>query len=696
MLSVEELQARTYEERMTDVMRELPLRSKEWTNYNASDPGITILENLTAFSALQGAEIVTLNYRAKMALLKMAGFIPTRGKCSRVLLSADTLEKPVSLIAGQRFTIGDLCFETNRETLIGQCRIKGVYSCHEGEYHDISYVLDRELSVPVKPFGEKAAEGDAIYFMIEGDPSALKETIFYMRMAHISHRNETEDRTEHIFADASWECYTENGFEATSVRDFTGAFVNSGEVRIRLPEAKMVPYPDGPEEGYCIRVTLTRSEYDIVPRLTGVYGFLFEVWQKETYATSQTFSRIDNISVVSSMGPEVYYLVFGKEKKGSSYRRYELSSPDYRNGRFCTYSEQGGKFSISFNEEMFGYVPQKGKECVRIIMYNEEIMRRYSVGKVIGFDDQEMELPLKNIVPESFFLIARRKDEEGYLYDFVRPEKKSEGALYYHLLEGDGRIVIEDPGDFIDADLFMGAIAITAGPKGNVNPGGHFRIDRKDIKESFFNPGAGTGGTFRESFAELNERFRRDMRVGYTAVTARDYEEIARNTPGLCIRKTKAVMNENENLVQIAVMPDTDEQFPKLSPIYLKRLAERLEERRLITSQFRIIQPSYVGIAVRCTVYVKRHYHDCKSQIEERIRKRISYLDSEHNFGERLRFEDVFHGIEELPCVEYVYELSLHSENTKLAQVKEYDIYPRFDCLCYPGEIQLQLVTSEN
>ena len=75
MLSVEELQARTYEERMTDVMRELPLRSKEWTNYNASDPGITILENLTAFSALQGAEIVTLNYRAKMALLKMAGFI---------------------------------------------------------------------------------------------------------------------------------------------------------------------------------------------------------------------------------------------------------------------------------------------------------------------------------------------------------------------------------------------------------------------------------------------------------------------------------------------------------------------------------------------------------------------------------------------------------------------------------------------
>ena len=92
MLSVEELQSRTFEERMEDVMRELPLRSSEWTNYNPSDPGMTILENLTAFSALQGAEIATLSFRARMALLKMAGFVPARGKCSRVLLSADDMD----------------------------------------------------------------------------------------------------------------------------------------------------------------------------------------------------------------------------------------------------------------------------------------------------------------------------------------------------------------------------------------------------------------------------------------------------------------------------------------------------------------------------------------------------------------------------------------------------------------------------
>ncbi len=138
MLNVNDLKSRTYEERMEDVMRELPIRSSEWTNYNASDPGITILENFTAFLALQGSEIANLSYRAKMALLKMAGFIPARGKCARVLLNADGIEGKHTLIPGQRFYIGDICFETNKEIKIGNSRITGVFSKIEGKFKDIS------------------------------------------------------------------------------------------------------------------------------------------------------------------------------------------------------------------------------------------------------------------------------------------------------------------------------------------------------------------------------------------------------------------------------------------------------------------------------------------------------------------------------------------------------------------------------
>ena len=696
MLSVEELQSRTFEERMDDVMREIPIRSSEWTNYNPSDPGITILENMTAFAALQGSEIVSLSYRARMALLKMAGFVPARGKCAKVLLSSDHLASPRTLRSGERFHLGDMCFETNKETLIGQCRVSSVFAYDGENYKDCSFCLDREISLPARIFGENPKKDNSVLFIIDGDPSKLREAIFYIKVVENEARNKTEDRTEHIFADLEWEAFTDEGFIRINVRDFTSAFVNSGEIRMSLPE-NMVVYEEAPQKGYCIRATLTRADYDIVPKMTNVYGFLFEVWQKDTKSYSQTFSRNDKITVNSPIGNEVYFLVFGKEKKGSSYRRYELSTGYSQHGRYCTYQEKAdGSTILEFSEDKFGYAPMKCKECVRIILYSEEIMRQYNVGKVIGYDDQEINLPTGNIVHETFFLIARRKDKEGYLYDFVRPEKKKEGDLYYHLLEGEGKIIIEDPGDYIDADLFMGSVSLMNGDKGNINAGSFVAIDDRSIPGGFYNPGAGTGGAFRENLEQVKARFLKDMRTPYRAITAEDYEYIVKTTPGLCIRKAKAVITGADNLVKIAILPDSDDKFPKLPSIYINKIKERLESRRLITTQYQIVKPSFVAVGVKCTVYVKRHYADPKKQIEERIMAQIDYINTAKNFGDVLRFEDVFYAIQELPCVEYVYDLSLHSENNKLALLKEYDIFPRFDTLCYPGEIQLEIVTSDN
>jgi hypothetical protein len=695
MLSVDELQSRTYEERMEDVLRELPIRSSEWTNYNPSDPGITILENMTAFSALQGAEIVSLSSRAKMALLKMAGFVPKRGKCAKVLLSSDQVPEPYTLKSGERFHLGDLVFEISKPTLVGASRIIGVFAKENDEFRDISFCLDKEISVPARVFGEEPKEDNSLYLVFDKKPDDLRELILYIKAVESSHRNKTEDRTEHIFADVEWEVYTEAGFVKVNARDFTSAFVASGEVRISLPEQKCAVCNETPVEGYCVRATLKRAEYDIIPKITNIYGPLFEVWQRDTKAFSQTYNKNDKISIDSPIGKDVYYLVFGKEKKGSSYRRYELVNSAYDQGRYCYFENTKGGINVTFSQEDFGYAPIKCKDCVRVIIYGEDVMRRYNVGKVIGYDDQEINIPGNNIVHETFFLIARRKDEEGYIYDFVRPEKKDDGALYYHLLEGEGKIVIEDPGDFIDADLFMGSVAVTGGPRGNIGAGNILNVDDENVEDGFYNPAEGQGGCYREKLEEVRARFLTDMRTPYRAVTAGDYEYIVKSTPGLCIKKAKAVMDESKNMVRVAVLPDSDEKFPKLSRIYSDKITERLKERRLITSEFEVIRPSFAAIGVKGTVYVKRHYSDCKRQIEDRIRAKLDYINSEKNFGDRLMFEDVFHAIEDLPCVEYVYDLSLHSENGKLAQMKEYDIYPRFDCLCYPGEISLELVTSD-
>ncbi|MCR4909366.1 MAG: baseplate J/gp47 family protein [Lachnospiraceae bacterium] len=697
MLRIQEAVSRTFNDRLADVYTDLPTLTREWTNYNPSDPGITILENLTLFETLQGFRANALSARAERMLLKMAGFEPKRGKCARLLLSAEGLRHPALLPNGQRFILGDLVFETRKQILVGDCHLTGIYSRVGDEYHNLSFLLDREYRVPGKAFGDKPKEGDAIYFIADALPEAGKDTSFYIEIDAVNNRNSVENRGENIFAALKWECYTSAGFEEMKVKDYTGAFLYSGEIKLKMPDTEAVLFTEGPEKGYCIRATLTRASYDIRPRLYQVDAFLFEVWQKNTRSICHTYQKNRTIRITSPIENEGYILVFGKEEKGSSYRRYELAVTTGQEGRYCLYERgENGNFSLTFDRDIFGFEPERHKDAVRVVIYSEEIMRRYRVGEVLGYDDQELELPVSRIVPESFCLIAKRLDENGVpFYDFVRPEKDGEDALFYHLLENDGKIVIEDAGAFIGAELFMGGCAVTEGPKGNIRALNHLRAPGFEDSADFINPAEGTGGVFRETLKETRERFREDVYTPYTCVTEEDYERLTASTPGLCIRKTRANMNEMENIVHIAVLPGTDEEFPKLSEAYRKAIEERLDERRLINTRFQILSPVYVGVSVRATVYIKRHYSDCREKIEERFRSMIRYADSEKNFGEVLQFEEVFRAVEELDCVEFIYELAMRPENGKYATLKNSNIHPAENALLYPGNIDLELITYE-
>lgn len=699
MLRLEETSGRTYEERMADALSAIPLITDEWTNYNPSDPGITILENLILFETLQGSRITMVSDEARRALLKMVGFEARKGKCARLLLTADKLPGKTHIYNNQRFLIGNMVFETRRSQDIGDCHLIGIRSFYDGEYHDHGHLLDREIVLPAKVFGDDPKVGDAILFFCDSLPEPGSETSFFIQINSGFHRNALKNRSENIFASFKWECYTSDGFQEIKAKDFTGALLESGEIKLKLPkEIQYAEYSQGDLSGFCIRATLVTANYDVRPTILSVDAFLFEVWQKETRALALTYQQTEKIRVHSPMKGESYVLCFCREGKGESYRRYELSTYTDRRGRYCLY-EKGktkGDFTLTFDKKLFGYEPSKVKDAVRIAIYNEEVMRQYHVGYVVGYDDQEIELPFSHIVPDSFLLIAKRTDENGEEYfDFVRPGKKDDDALTYHLLENDGKIVIEDAGDYIGAELYIGSISITEGPKGNIRAGNY--LVAPDINDAplFYNPGPGTGGTFREKIEDVRTRFQEDVYTSYTCITAKDYEQAAATAPGLCIRKIKAVMDELDNTVHIAVLPGTDEKFPRLSKQYIDTISNILSERRLITTRFQISPPVYVKVSVKLTVYVKRQFSNSREQIEERIKMLLNYIDGDKNFGDPLTFEEVFAGIENLDCVDYVYELFMQPENLKHALLRDGNIYPAENCLLYPGQIMLEtMITS--
>ena len=100
-------------------------------------------------------------------------------------------------------------------------------------------------------------------------------------------------------------------------------------------------------------------------------------------------------------------------------------------------------------------------------------------------------------------------------------------------------------------------------------------------------------------------------------------------------------------------------------------------------------------INVKGTVYVKRHYQNPKEEIENEIRKIIDDVHSDRNFGDPLRFRNVFTAIEALDCVSYVYNLSLMPDDKNLAQCEDSDIFPGADVLCVAGEILIETVAGD-
>ena len=696
MLRSKNITGRIYEERIADAITALPLISGEWTNYNPSDPGITVLENLVAFETLQGSYIEEIGNAAKLKLLKLAGFVPKKGKCARLLLSAANLSGPMRLDPGRRFALGDLVFETRRADTVGLYALTGIFSEYGEKKHDYSFLCDRESTIPVKVFGDHPGEGDCIYFFSNGLPDPGEDTCFYISVDSRFGRNAVADRSENLFAALKWEYYTEDGFEEIRVKDYTGAFLFSGELKLRMPEKPAAVFNgDFPVKGYCIRARLIYAHYDICPRFTSVDGFLFEAWQKDSRAICLTFQNTDRIQVKNPLPGAEHILCFAREKKGGSYRRYELCVTRNPKGRFCLYTRgEEGDFTLEFDKDSFGYAPARVKDAVKVVIYSEEIMRQYRVGSVLGYDDQELSLPLGNIVPDTFCLIAKREDQEGGpLFDFVRPARKGDGALTYYLMENDGKIVIEDAGDYIGAELFMGGIAVSDGPRGNIRAGG--RLKSPGLAGAYFyNPGPGTGGAFREGLSEVEARFREDLYTPYTCVTARDYERIVAETPGLCIQKVHAVLDELENSVHITVMPRTGEDYPGLSDEYMRAIDRRLSQRRLITTRYKIIPPVYEAVSVHAIIYVKRRFLDCREQIEDAFRSMLDYLKNDRVFGEVLKYEEVFALIESLECVDYIYELYMRPEGHRYTRVKGSDICPVENCLLYPGNIDLEILST--
>lgn len=80
---------------------------------------------------------------------------------------------------------------------------------------------------------------------------------------------------------------------------------------------------------------------------------------------------------------------------------------------------------------------------------------------------------------------------------------------------------------------------------------------------------------------------RKERKKPSTAVTAKDYETLVKEIPGLCIQNVQAY-TEADGTVIVEVLPYSEEKFPRLSEDYFRRIRNYLEEKRILGTRIEV------------------------------------------------------------------------------------------------------------
>lgn len=678
MLNSVNLNDKTYEELLSEAIAQIPLYSKEWTNYNVSDPGITILQNLTAFGLLQQESINNVPDGVKRKLLKLMGYTARENRPATVLVQSPAQGGPI-LPALYRLWSGTIPFETTETVPLNAWGLAAVYAEENGKYRDLTRILSAGTETAAFPFGRHPAAGNAFTCVLSGTPEVGEPIYLWLQVAQEERRTPFHDEKEiPTFAKVRWQYKTADGWCDARFEDETKGLLRSGAVKLWLEGALPAAQEDTPVSGCALRCFLETADFDTAPRLCSVAAHLFPMVQKCTRVHTFRFDDPSRAVLAREFAEDGMFLVFCAEEEGAPYRLC-------RAGDYYTEDTAQGA-ALRFDAQPY---------AVRVVCFDGEMIHHRLLGPVCGYEKQTVQLDIvRNVVAEDFAIaLAVQEGDGGTAYHFVAPGEVGPDGFRYHLRSHSAQLVIDDPGCG-GYEMLLTSCAVTEGARGNIRAGTVLEqrggYDGTEVEARYTCPAPGCGGVSYESAEELRMRFSADMQQTSVAVRTEDYETLVRQTPGLCIHKVKAVAFGSKNLVKIAVKPYTEEDFPKLSDAYMRQIRSFLEPRRMLTTRFEICQPRYVPIGVRATLSIRGMASHAYEEAERLLRDALDHIHGEQEFGECVRFNDLYQKLSALPFVDAVDALNIYPESAD-AVLTGGDIHPDDDCLCCPGTIELTL-----
>ena len=176
--------------------------------------------------------------------------------------------------------------------------------------------------------------------------------------------------------------------------------------------------------------------------------------------------------------------------------------------------------------------------------------------------------------------------------------------------------------------------------QGNIKAGHQWVLDRVPPSTPIVNrvnSTAASGGRSKESVDDTRIRTRAVFHKERAVLTKTDYENLARDTPGLRVARAKLVANFNpkfhslklpgEVTLIVEAQPPPRAAFPNATPTtpsqgFLATIKNYVESRRVVTSNVNVIGPEYVKVSVSGNVFLKKRVSE--SETRESINRALA------------------------------------------------------------------------
>ena len=721
------LNDKIYSEIFDQALNSIPIVSKEWTDYNYSDPGITTIQILSIIKLFQQAKVDRITDKTRIGLLKLLGY-DVEGIKSSIANVDVRYDDNTKILQNTKLLAGDIIFETCQEEAILGGSLKNVimYDSNDNKYVNLEPIIQGQSNTVTYVFGKNPKIESALYLVFDNKMELGKKYKMYFKIPKMSlNRNRVfiPDENPFSLSDIKWEYYSNENWNQLNVEDKTKGFLQSGSIIFSVDQDIKIEKLENIGEGCIIRAILKSHQYDLPPKVQNISVNNFSVVQKDTQAKSFIFDGKDeDIQVYEVENFLCIYdkiVVLAKDQYGI-YKKY-YHSDIAKKGNFCEIKNDfEGKIRITFDNNKFGFKPSFQKESVKIICYNNKFNEKDIIHKVYGFDDQVIKLEgiEKGIVKQDFKLMITVVDFDGEesFYNVNHDEDES-SIIVYELDDTNNEIIIKELNIEGDINILITDCSLSRGKNGNVREGeiNRFVNLNEKKKHNFYNSNIdnidnsdnsvvkrmtirnlerSSGGMDKESVDDVIMKVINDISFVHSLVTQHDFETKVFEVPGINVHKVRAIFNEIKNNVSIIVKPYSNEELPNLMETYKEAIANYLESFRLVTTDIEINSPVYVPINVSGSIYIKPGYKNAEKIVKELIAEELDGINSDRDFGSEIIFGNIYSKLEGLSCVDSIHYLSLDTVSPYAKKQVNSNISLNMNALSYMANYNIDLINK--